>query len=68
MTTEQKIARRRWHGNLNQIPLSIAYDFELRYIIKNDPAEGFHGSRARIAAARSELRRRTRTAATVTEP
>lgn len=47
--------RRQWHGNLNQIPVSYAYDFELRLIVANDPADGFHGSPARIAAAREEL-------------
>lgn len=53
-----KTARRRWHGTLNQIPLSIAYEFELEWIIENDPAAGFRGSPARVAAARSELARR----------
>lgn len=57
MTDEQKIARRKWRGNLNRIPVEIAYDFELRLIIDNDPAwpNGFNGSPARVAAARREL-------------
>ena len=58
MTEEQKIARRRWHGNLNVIPVEIAYDFELRWIIENDRAEGFRGSKARVAAARREMESR----------
>jgi hypothetical protein len=50
--------RRNWRGDLNRIPVEIAYDFELCYIIENNAADGFHGSRTRIAAARRELNAR----------
>lgn len=60
MTTQDHIkqVRRKWQGNLNKIPLAIAYDFELRLIIDNNPADGFRGSPARIEAAKRELTRR----------
>jgi len=51
----RKLARRLWHGNLNDIPVGLAYDFELRYIIENNRADGFRGSSARVAAAKAEL-------------
>lgn len=59
MTEEQKIARWHWRGrDLNLIPVEIAYDFELGYIVENNAADGFHGSPARVAAAKRELKAR----------
>jgi hypothetical protein len=55
MTEDQKRARRRWHGDLNLIPVEIAYEFELRYVIENNADDGFRGSPARVAAAKREL-------------
>lgn len=55
MNNSQKAARRRWRGNLNHIPVSIAYDFELQYIIDNKRSDGFHSSPSRIEAAKAEL-------------
>ena len=55
MNESQKHARRRWRGDLNNIPVEIAYGFELGYIIENNAADGFRGSLARVLSAKQEL-------------
>lgn len=52
--------RRQYRGTLNDIPLSIAYAFELRIIIENKREDGMRGSMARIEGARMELNRRAK--------
>ena len=46
--------------NLNEKPLGKCYAFELRWIIQNSRADGFRGSKRRVAAAREEMDRRVR--------